>query len=39
MVLVLEENLRDVRTLSVGYIALDPLRIAYRGSPEDHDGQ
>ena len=40
--LVLEEDLRDVRTLSVGYIALDPLRIAYCGiqrTTTDNEGR
>lgn len=40
--LVLEENLREVRTLSVGHIALDSLTIAYYGTQrrvQDNDGR
>jgi hypothetical protein len=40
--LVLEEDLRDVSTLSVGHIALDPLRIAYCGiqrTTTDNEGR
>jgi hypothetical protein len=40
--LVLEENLREVRTLSVGYIAVDSLRITYHGTQrivKDNEGR
>ena len=40
--LVLEENLREVRTLSVGHIAFDSLTIAYYGTQrrvQDNDGR
>ena len=40
--MVLEENLRDVSTLSVGHIALDHLRITYYGSQRtttDNEGR
>ena len=37
--LVLEENLRDVSTLSVGHIALDHFRITYYGSQRICNGQ
>src|SRR5262245_22613634 len=40
--LVLEENLREIRTLSVGYIAVDGLEISYHGTQRtvrDNDGR